>query len=200
METGYATVVDPLTIIPSFLAYGIHFALAATQLGLAAFLVASGMRGLIRPAREGRIVAGLRLGLGALLVLPLLLGAPSIVSLLAGCGALATLVLFERRIPLGARRPGRLVRRGAIAAAAAVTAFMSWEGEDNLALGVSLMTNTQEWRTQELEWQLRNDVKAPKVGDLAPDFELQDPSGEAVVRLSDFRGVRPVALVFGSYT
>jgi len=43
-------------------------------------------------------------------------------------------------------------------------------------------------------------VSAPKVGDLAPDFELQDPSGETAVRLSDFRGTRPVALVFGSYT
>ena len=36
--------------------------------------------------------------------------------------------------------------------------------------------------------------------DLAPDFELQDPSGRTAVRLADFRGVRAVALVFGSYT
>ena len=38
------------------------------------------------------------------------------------------------------------------------------------------------------------------VGDHAPDFELQGPSGVTRVRLSDFRGERPVALVFGSYT
>ena len=41
---------------------------------------------------------------------------------------------------------------------------------------------------------------APKVGDVAPDFELQDPEGETAVRLSDFRDKRPVVLVFGSYT
>jgi len=39
-----------------------------------------------------------------------------------------------------------------------------------------------------------------KVGDLAPDFELNVRGGEQKVRLSSFRGRRPVALVFGSYT
>jgi cytochrome oxidase Cu insertion factor (SCO1/SenC/PrrC family) len=38
------------------------------------------------------------------------------------------------------------------------------------------------------------------VGDLAPDFELTVRGGEQKVRLSSFRGRRPVALVFGSYT
>jgi hypothetical protein len=37
-------------------------------------------------------------------------------------------------------------------------------------------------------------------GDLAPDFTLEPPGGGAPVSLSAFRGVRPVALVFGSYT
>ncbi len=48
--------------------------------------------------------------------------------------------------------------------------------------------------------QLESDPRSPKVGDLAPDSELQDPEGVTRVRLSDFRGKRPVALVFGSYT
>jgi peroxiredoxin len=47
---------------------------------------------------------------------------------------------------------------------------------------------------------LANDPNSPKVGDLAPDFELADPSGASTTRLSTFRGQRPVALVFGSYT
>lgn len=41
----------------------------------------------------------------------------------------------------------------------------------------------------------------PAVGRLAPDFEitrLDDPS--KTVRLSDFRGRKPVVLIFGSYT
>jgi peroxiredoxin len=49
-------------------------------------------------------------------------------------------------------------------------------------------------------WQKRYDPSAPKVGDLAPDFELRDVDGENPIRLSDFRGRKPVALVFGSFT
>jgi peroxiredoxin len=49
-------------------------------------------------------------------------------------------------------------------------------------------------------WQARYDPGAPKVGDLAPDFELRDSHGENPVRASDFRGRQPVALVFGSFT
>ena len=44
------------------------------------------------------------------------------------------------------------------------------------------------------------DAKAPAVGSPAPDFELPLRDGGGIVRLSSFRGDRPVALVFGSYT
>jgi hypothetical protein len=37
-------------------------------------------------------------------------------------------------------------------------------------------------------------------GDVAPDFELSTSDKTRRVRLSAFRRVRPVALVFGSYT
>ena len=37
-------------------------------------------------------------------------------------------------------------------------------------------------------------------GDVAPDFTLKSPDGKGEVSLSDFRGAKPVALVFGSYT
>jgi hypothetical protein len=50
------------------------------------------------------------------------------------------------------------------------------------------------------EWHRRHGPQAPKVGDLAPDFELRDTLGENAVRLSQFRGQRPVGLVFGSFT
>lgn len=40
----------------------------------------------------------------------------------------------------------------------------------------------------------------PKVGELAPDFDLECHDGSGSVRLSSFRGVRPVVLVFGSLT
>ena len=37
-------------------------------------------------------------------------------------------------------------------------------------------------------------------GAVAPDFTLSSPDGAETVTLSDFAGVKPVALVFGSYT
>jgi len=41
---------------------------------------------------------------------------------------------------------------------------------------------------------------APKAGDMAPDFTLQNIAGTETITLSDFRGQKPVALIFGSYT
>lgn len=38
------------------------------------------------------------------------------------------------------------------------------------------------------------------VGDSAPDFELRTADKKSSVRLSAYRGSRPVVLVFGSYT
>lgn len=55
-------------------------------------------------------------------------------------------------------------------------------------------------RKQESVWQSQYDHLAPKVGDQAPAFELADATGEHRVRLSDFRGRAPVALIFGSFT
>ncbi len=42
--------------------------------------------------------------------------------------------------------------------------------------------------------------EAPAVGTLAPDFALETDDGTATIRLSDFRGERPVVLIFGSWT
>jgi hypothetical protein len=62
------------------------------------------------------------------------------------------------------------------------------------------MINTlRKWRKVRAE-QRRVDASAPKVGDITPDFELRDVDGENPIRLSDFRGQKPVALIFGSFT
>lgn len=49
-------------------------------------------------------------------------------------------------------------------------------------------------------WQKKHDARAPRVGDMAPDFELSDVDGQNPTRLSSFRGDKPVALIFGSFT
>ena len=56
------------------------------------------------------------------------------------------------------------------------------------------------FRTRLMAAQKKINAKAPKTGDMAPDFTLHDIEGKNAVTLSDFRGEKPVALVFGSYT
>ena len=62
------------------------------------------------------------------------------------------------------------------------------------------MRQTLEHMKKSRDWQERFEPQAPKPGDLAPDFSLRDVDGGHAVRISDFRGKKPVALVFGSYT
>lgn len=42
--------------------------------------------------------------------------------------------------------------------------------------------------------------RGPAVGETAPDFTLSTQDGKTTVTLSDYRGKKPVALVFGSFT
>ncbi len=62
------------------------------------------------------------------------------------------------------------------------------------------MFRTIGYRRQHKNWQKKYDALAPKVGDVAPDFELRDVNGDNPVRLSNSIGKKPVALIFGSYT
>lgn len=59
---------------------------------------------------------------------------------------------------------------------------------------------SKKHRDRHMAWQKKYDAQAPKAGDIAPDFELTDVTGTRTVRLSDFRGHKPVALIFGSFT
>ena len=62
------------------------------------------------------------------------------------------------------------------------------------------MSNMITYQREAQAWQKQYDALAPKAGDVAPDFELRDVGGENPVRLSDFQGKKPVALIFGSFT
>lgn len=55
-------------------------------------------------------------------------------------------------------------------------------------------------RQEGTAWQKRYNAAAPKVGDPAPDFGLRDVNGEDPIRLSSFRGQKPIVLIFGSFT
>ncbi len=57
-----------------------------------------------------------------------------------------------------------------------------------------------ERRTAMMQFLAERETLAPAVGADAPDFELPRLGGAERVRLSAFRGRKPVALIFGSYT
>ena len=54
-------------------------------------------------------------------------------------------------------------------------------------------------RQQEISKPIKK-VDGPAVGQDAPDFTLKALHGEKTVKLSSFRGKKPVVLIFGSYT
>ena len=201
--TEYPMVVNKLDLIPDLLGILAHLALVLMQGGLALYLGLSGARRL--GSADTRAFGALRLALAGLLVLPLLAGSRFVggthfaFSLLA-CGAALALLGFMERETRGQGRIRRFARGAAIGAALLVGAYGLWEREDPLALGAEILTTARDWRAAELEWQRKADATAPKLGELAPDFELQDPEGATAVRLADYRGKRPVALIFGSYT
>ena len=55
-------------------------------------------------------------------------------------------------------------------------------------------------RASMLQFIAARETKAPAQGTIAPDFELPLLGSSVRVRLSSFAGIRPVALIFGSYT
>ena len=215
-EPSYEMVLEPGNLVWTMVGYGAHGAMLGMQVFLALFLLIGGLLVLVRPdsapqwmrrlgatrvgTPDARGIGFLKVVLGVLLLLPALLRAPWPVSLLASLGALGLLLWLEWGVPEAWKSTGRILRVVSIAAAASVSAFMLFETDDGIALGGRVLFKMSEWRTNELDWQLANDPRSPKVGDLAPDFELADPTGTHTTRLSDYRGKRPVALVFGSYT
>ena len=56
------------------------------------------------------------------------------------------------------------------------------------------------YRTRLMAAQKKVNANAPTAGDMAPDFTLYDIDGKDSITLSEFRGEKPVALVFGSFT
>jgi hypothetical protein len=51
-----------------------------------------------------------------------------------------------------------------------------------------------------LTGELGSGAEGPKLNDPAPDFTLKSPDGKTTITLSDFKGKKPVALIFGNFT
>ena len=55
-------------------------------------------------------------------------------------------------------------------------------------------------RSEMMEFLAERETLAPALGSMAPEFDLPRLGSAERVRLSSFRGKKPVALIFGSYT
>jgi peroxiredoxin len=62
------------------------------------------------------------------------------------------------------------------------------------------LSSMWRYRKKEMDRIRSLEGNVPKVGEMAPDFTLRDVTGQESVTLSQFRGKKPVALVFGSFT
>jgi hypothetical protein len=51
-----------------------------------------------------------------------------------------------------------------------------------------------------LTGEIGSGAEGPKLDAVAPDFTLTSPDGKTTITLSDFKGKKPVALIFGSFT
>ena len=51
-----------------------------------------------------------------------------------------------------------------------------------------------------LTGEIGSGAEGPKLNAPAPDFTLKSPDGETTITLSAFKGKKPVALIFGSFT
>ena len=78
---------------------------------------------------------------------------------------------------------GNLTRNGLALSAVLLFGFTIWEGRDLVYVYAGFDINFKEiyWRNKEVTvWQQENNLNVPKVGELAPDFELSDNTGKKV--------------------
>lgn len=197
------------------LTYGTHAYLAVAQLFLAIYLITSGVLLLssreelgkwtkrfgfvINPSnRNNKTKSWLMIATGTLFVLPLL-GVSYWVAVLA-CPITLFFILQMTKGMTGVVS-GNVMRKGMAISAILIFCFTIWEGRDLVFASFEITYKAKYWRDKEVSvWQEEHNPNAPKIGDLAPDFELSDYTGTTTVRLSDYRGKKPVVLLFGSFT
>lgn len=198
------------------ISYGTQAFLAIAQLLLCLYLLVSGVAllsgkerfgkwagrfGLVinRETRNKRWACRLMVAAGGAFVLPLF-GLSYWIAVVACPVALFCILTMTNGLDdAKARKTGRFARTGLALSAVLVFGFTVWEGRDLVSVGFSVNYKAIYWRHKEVAvWQHTHNANVPKVGEMATDFEVWDYTGSKSIRLSDFRGKRPVVLLFGS--
>ena len=198
--------------------YGIHAFLAIAQIALSMFLLANGKILLSNKKQLGKWAG--RLGLtpnerlsrnplngwlmmltGVALILPLF-GLSYWIAVVACPLSIYWIVSLKGSTEIVERKKSAgWVQKGLMISAVCVFGFTIWESKDLVRTAVVIIYKAAYWELKEVYgWQKTNNPNVPKVGEMAPDFELSDVHGTKTVRLSDFRGKKPVVLLFGSFT
>lgn len=202
----------------AWVVYGAHAYLAFAQVALSLFLVTNGailisnrqqlgkwaqLLGFTTNEQLGQkaLNGWLMLATGVILILPLF-GLPYWLAVITCPIAFYWVMILARSTYDDDRRKsGRLVRKGLMVSTVLVLGFTIWEGRDLVRASLVVNYKAAYWQIKEVHgWQKKNNPNVPKKGEMAPDIELTDVSGTRTVRLSDFRGERPVVLLFGSFT
>lgn len=198
--------------------YGTHAFLALGQIALCLFFTINGLLLLSSSSQPGNLAAGLGLIVteevrqkrwpgwlmlitGVCFILPLF-GMSYWFAVLACPVAIYLLIMLMAEPGTRYRRKsGNFARKALALCAGFVLCFTIWEARDLVRAGWDVNYKAIYWRHKEVSvWQKENNPNVPKVGELAPDFELSDVTGTKSVRLADFRDKRPVVLLFGSFT
>jgi hypothetical protein len=198
--------------------YGTHAYLGIAQILLCVYLVASGIVslssnnrsskwagrfGLVanKEGRKNNVQSWLMIGTGIAFLLPLF-GISYWVAVIACPIAIYWILnMTTGLIDPQEKKVGNFTRKTLALSAVLLFGFTLWEGRDLVYAGYDINYKAIYWRNKEVTvWQHENNPNVPKVGTLAPDFELSDNTGRKSVRLSDFRGEKPVVLLFGSFT
>ncbi len=212
---------DPMVIKYLGLAgitYGTHAYLAIVQLLLCIFLVYNGIMMLASNLQAGRwsrkfgIIVNrdtdgsnwkgwIMLTTGIAFILPIF-GITQWIVVLACPVAIYMLINLSAGLEDSqVNKSGNRVRKGLAVSTLLIFGFTIWEGRDLVRAGWEVNYKAIYWRNKEVSgWQKENNPNVPKLGELAPDFELTDVTGTKKVRLSNFRGEKPVVLLFGSFT
>ena len=212
---------DPMVVKYLALAgvtYGTHAYLAVAQILLCVYLVANGLVllsstemlgkwagrfGLVvnQEIRKNRSRIWLMIATGVAFILPLF-GVSYWVAVIACPIAIYWILNMKTGLTdPKEKKVGNIMRKGLALSAVLIFGFTIWEERDLVYAGYIVNYKTIYWRHKEVSvWQKENNPNVPKVGEMAPNFELSDVTGTKTVQLSDFRGKKPVVLLFGSFT
>lgn len=198
--------------------YGTHLFLAISQLLLGVFFIASGVMVLSSKKETGKwlskcgfvvhkdiepdkIASVMMIIVGIAFLLPVL-GASYWLAIIACPFAIYLLLNLSQHLKRVSRSTtGNFARKGLLVSAVLIFGFTLWEGRDLVRASWDITYKAAYWRNKEVTvWQAENNPNVPKIGDIAPDFELTDVTGTTTMRLSDFRDKKPVVLLFGSFT